>query len=74
MRGELFLETRQIPNRIKEEMDQQRESGLSGSSGDGSQLSILGQGTRELKEIENETTNTLEHIMMLKTQDGATLK
>ena len=55
-------------------MNLQRESGLSSSSGDGSQLSILGQGTRELKEIENETTNTLEHIMMLKTQDGATLK
>ena len=47
-------------------MNQQRENGLSSSSGIGSQLSILGQVTRELNEIENETPNTLEHILMLK--------
>ena len=47
-------------------MNQQRESGLSSSSGVGSQLSILGQVTRELNDIESETPNTLEHILMLK--------
>ena len=47
-------------------MNQQGERGLSSSSGGETQLSILGQVTRELNEIESETPNTLEQILMLK--------
>ena len=40
--------------------------GLSSSSGDGAQLSILGQVTQELEDIEIETPTTLEQILKKK--------
>ena len=50
-------------------MNQQRERGLPSSSWGEGQLSILGQVTRELNDIENETPNTLEQILTLR-QNG----
>ena len=53
----------------RRKMNRSRVGELSSSTGGGCQISILGQVTRELGEIENETPNTLEHIMKLK-QEG----
>ena len=64
---QFISKTCQIQSLAKEEMNRQREEiGLSSSSGGENQLSILGQVTRELNEIEKETPNTLEQILMLR--------
>ena len=49
---------------------EREEMELASSSGEENQLSILGKVVRKLKDIENETPDTLERILTLR-QSGA---